>query len=122
MVLPGDTSDKTTLEAFLAKIEAQYGKAERVWIIGGGIPTEATLATLRGADTPVHYLVGTRKGRLSKLEKPFLALMNRSMPKPSPSPATARSCARCVIPRAATCFAPICAAKIPPSSGRTTSN
>ena len=71
-VLPGNTSDKITLEDFLAKIEEQYGKAERVWIMDRGIPTEDTLAVMRAADTPVRYLVGTPKGRLSKLEKTFL--------------------------------------------------
>ena len=29
---------------------------------------------MRTAETPVHYLVGTPKGHLSKLEKEFLAL------------------------------------------------
>ncbi len=58
-VLPGNTSDKTTLEDFLAKIQAQYGKADRVWVMDRGIPTEATLASMRKADVPVHYLVGT---------------------------------------------------------------
>ena len=71
-VLPGNTSDKTTLEDFLAKIEEQYGKAERVWIMDRGIPTEASLAHMRAADTPVRYLVGTPKGRLNKLERSFL--------------------------------------------------
>ncbi len=71
-VLPGNTSDKTTLEDFLAKIEAQYGKAERVWVMDRGIPTEDSLAVMRAAEVPVHYLVGTPKGRLSKLEKAFL--------------------------------------------------
>jgi len=71
-VLPGNTSDNTTLEDFLAKIEAQYGKAERVWVMDRGIPTEASLASMRAAEVPVHYLVGTPKGRLSKLEKTFL--------------------------------------------------
>ncbi len=71
-VLPGNTSDKTTLEDFLAKIQAQYGKADRVWVMDRGIPTEATLASMRKADVPLHYLVGTPKGRLSKLEKAFL--------------------------------------------------
>jgi hypothetical protein len=71
-VLPGNTSDKTTLEDFLAKIEAQYGEADRVWIMDRGIPTEASLAVMRAANAPVHYLVGTPKGRLSKLEKAFL--------------------------------------------------
>jgi hypothetical protein len=37
-----------------------------------GIPTEATLALMRGCDPPVQYLVGTPKGRLSKLERSFL--------------------------------------------------
>ncbi|HYY31586.1 MAG TPA: hypothetical protein VE860_26825, partial [Chthoniobacterales bacterium] len=35
-VLPGNTSDKTTLRAFLRKIEEQYGKAERVWLMDRG--------------------------------------------------------------------------------------
>jgi hypothetical protein len=37
-----------------------------------GIPTEETLAQMRAADPPVHYLVGTPKGRLSRLEKALL--------------------------------------------------
>ena len=72
-VLPGNTSDKTTLGEFLGKIEAQYGKANRVWVMDRGIPTEEVLAQMRSANTPVHYLVGTPRGRLSKLEKRFLA-------------------------------------------------
>jgi Transposase DDE domain len=39
-----------------------------------GIPTEETLSQMRAAQTPIHYLVGTPKGRLSKLEKAFLKL------------------------------------------------
>lgn len=73
-VLAGNTSDKTTLEAFLHKIETQYGKANRVWVMDRGIPTEESLRKMREADTPVHYLVGTPKGRLTKLEKRFLDL------------------------------------------------
>lgn len=71
-VLPGNTLDKQTLKDFLAKIERQYGKADRVWVMDRGIPTEETLALMRDADPPVHYLVGTPKGRLTKLEKSFL--------------------------------------------------
>jgi len=37
-----------------------------------GIPTDAVLAEMRQADPPVSYLVGTPKGRLSKLEKALL--------------------------------------------------
>jgi hypothetical protein len=71
-VLPGNTLDKQTLADFLGKIEALYGKAERVWVMDRGIPTEATLAVMRESTPPVHYLVGTPKGRLTKLEKAFL--------------------------------------------------
>ena len=68
-VLSGNTSDKTTLRDFLAKIEAQYGKARRIWLMDRGIPTEEVLAEMRQADPPVQYLVGTPKGRLNRLEK-----------------------------------------------------
>lgn len=71
-VMPGNTSDKTTLADFLKRIEDQYGKSERVWVMDRGIPTEATLAQMRQSDTPVYYLVGTPRGRLSALEKAFL--------------------------------------------------
>jgi Transposase DDE domain len=71
-VLPGNTADATTLHSFLQKIGAQYGKAERIWVMDRGIPTEAVLAQMRQADPPVHYLVGTPKGRLTKLEQALL--------------------------------------------------
>lgn len=67
-VLAGNTSDKTTLRDFLQKIEAQYGKAQRIWIMDRGIPSEEVLAEMRASDPPIYYLVGTPKGRLSKLE------------------------------------------------------
>jgi hypothetical protein len=31
--MAGNTSDKTTLRDFLARIEAQYGKARRTWVM-----------------------------------------------------------------------------------------
>ena len=71
-VLPGNTSDKTTLRDMLCKIEAQYGKANRTWVMDRGIPTEEVLAQMRAAEPPVSYLVGTPKGRLTKLEKALL--------------------------------------------------
>ena len=73
-VMPGNTSDKTTLKDFLEQIEAQYGRSDRVWIMDRGIPTEETLEQMRTAQPPVHYLVGTPKGRLSKFERKFLNL------------------------------------------------
>jgi len=73
-VMEGNTSDKTTLRQFLNKIESQYGKARRVWIMDRGIPTEDILTEMRQCKTPVYYLVGTPKGRLNKLEKKLLPL------------------------------------------------
>jgi len=72
-VLPGNTADKTTLRGFLDRIERQYGKARRVWLMDRGVPTEEVLAEMRAADPPVHYLVGTPKGRLTRLEKHLIA-------------------------------------------------
>ncbi len=68
-VLPGNTADSKTLRMFLSKIEKQYGKARRVWVMDRGVPTEAVLAEMRASDPPVQYLVGTPKGRLNRLEK-----------------------------------------------------
>ncbi len=68
-VLPGNTADSKTLRMFLGKIEQQYGKARRVWVMDRGVPTEAVLAEMRNSDPPVQYLVGTPKGRLNRLEK-----------------------------------------------------
>jgi len=71
-VMPGNTADKTTLRGFLQRIEELYGKAERVWVMDRGIPTEEVLAEMRASDPPVHYLVGTPKGRLGQYEKSLL--------------------------------------------------
>ncbi len=72
-VMPGNTSDKSTLGDFLKSIEEQYGRANRTWVMDRGIPTEETLQTMRDNALPIRYLVGTPKGRLTKLEKEFLA-------------------------------------------------
>ena len=72
-VLPGNTADNTTLRGFLDRIERQYGKARRIWLMDRGVPTEAVLAEMRAAAPPVQYLVGTPKGRLSRLEQQLLA-------------------------------------------------
>ncbi len=73
-VMAGNTSDKTTLRGFLAQIEKLYGKAQRIWVMDRGIPTEEVLAEMRASDPPIHYLVGTPKGRLTRYEKQLLEL------------------------------------------------
>ena len=68
-VMAGNTQDKATLRGFLARIEQQYGKARRIWVMDRGIPTEEVLQEMRACDPPVLYLVGTPKGRLTRYEK-----------------------------------------------------
>ena len=41
-VMNGNTSDRATLRGFLDKIEKTYGKARRMWVMDGGIPSEET--------------------------------------------------------------------------------
>ena len=71
-VMPGNTSDKTTLADFMTLIEEQYGQSDRIWIMDRGIPTEDTLSMMRSSEQPIHYLVGTPKGCLTRLEQAFL--------------------------------------------------
>ena len=73
-VMSGNTKDSNTLEGFLEKIEEQYGRANRTWVMDRGIPTEATIEKMKHSNPPVSYLVGTPKGRLTELEKRFLNL------------------------------------------------
>jgi len=70
-VLAGNTADCTTLSDLLKRIETRHGKANRIWVMDRGIPTEETLAQMR--EMGASYLVGTPKGRLSKLERSFLS-------------------------------------------------
>jgi transposase len=71
-VMEGNTADSATLPGFLDRIEQQYGRAQRVWIMDRGIPTEALLAELRGSQREIRYLVGTPRGLLNKHEQALL--------------------------------------------------
>jgi Transposase DDE domain len=73
-VMEGNTSDRTTLQGFLAKIEAQYGRARRVWLMDRGIPTEEVLQEMRAPEREVFYLVGTPRGKIQQYEKKWLEL------------------------------------------------
>ncbi len=73
-VMPGNTSDKTTLRSFLDKIEGMYGKARRVWLMDRGIPTEALLEEMRTSRQEAFYLVGTSRAKVKQYEKKWLDL------------------------------------------------
>src|SRR5271168_317304 len=61
-VLPGNTADSKTLRMFLGRIEKQYGKARRVWVMDRGVPTEAVLAEMRASDPPRAISGGNAQG------------------------------------------------------------
>jgi len=73
-VMNGNTSDRTTLPAFLKKIENTYGKARRVWVMDRGIPSEAQLKDMRAPERQTFYLVGTPKGKINQHERKWLDL------------------------------------------------
>ena len=73
-VMEGNPSDRTTLRGFLAKIERQYGRARRVWVMERGIPSEEVLAEMRDPQREVFYLVGTPRGKIQQYEKKWLEL------------------------------------------------
>src|SRR5512145_2431738 len=63
-VMNGNTADSTTLRTFLNQIEQTYGKADRMWVMDRGIPTEKVLAEMRDPARQIFYLVGTPKARI----------------------------------------------------------
>jgi len=69
-VMDGNTSDRTTLKPFLEKIENTYGKAQRVWVMDRGIPSEALLAEMR--QRQVLYLVGTPRSKVAQHAQKWL--------------------------------------------------
>ena len=71
-VLPGNTSDKTTLRPFLERSSLAIEGAPRL-ADGPRRANRRGARRDRAADPPVHYLVGTPKGRLTRLEKHLVA-------------------------------------------------
>ena len=67
-VLAGNTADNTTLPDFLDRIEEQYGKAERIWVMDRGIPTEEVLARTT-EDLPLPNTPNTAR-RPENLQEP----------------------------------------------------
>lgn len=60
------------------RIEHQYRKAQRIWCMDRGVPTEEVLAEMRRSDPPVQYLWGTPKGRLNRLEQSLMTKPSHS--------------------------------------------
>lgn len=69
-VFAGDRSDVTTVEEIVEYIEAQYGKADRIWVMDRGMVSEETVAFLREGGR--RYILGTPKSSLRRYEQQLL--------------------------------------------------
>ncbi len=69
-VFDGNRNDATTLEEMMAKMEALYGRASRIWVFDRGVASEKNLEALRAHDGA--YLVGTPRIMLRKVESALL--------------------------------------------------
>ena len=69
-VFAGNKSDAQSLDEIMAKMEALYGKASRIWVFDRGVASERNLEALRKNDG--LYLVGTPRTLLRKVEAALL--------------------------------------------------
>jgi transposase len=64
-VFDGNTNDATTVAQIVAKVEAEHGKSERIWIMDRGNVSAANLQVLRHSGS--QYIVGTPKALLRQV-------------------------------------------------------
>ena len=69
-VFAGDRNDVTTVEEIVEYIEAQYGAADRIWVMARGMVSEENVAFLREGGR--RYILGTPKSSLRRFEQPLL--------------------------------------------------
>jgi transposase len=72
-IMNGNTLDKETLPQFMERIERLYGKAQRVWLMDRGIPTDDQLTALRASGSSVKYLVGTPRAQVKNTRRQWEA-------------------------------------------------
>ncbi len=63
-VFAGNRVDVTTVEEIVEKIEGEYGKAGRVWVMDRGMSSESNLKWLREGGR--QYLIGTPRTEMKK--------------------------------------------------------
>jgi transposase len=64
-VFAGNRTDVTTVEEIVDKIERQYGRARRVWVMDRGMAAANTIAWLQNSQR--QYLIGAQKDDLKRL-------------------------------------------------------
>lgn len=70
-VFNGNRHDVTTVEEIVTKIESQYGRAERIWVMDRGMLSEDNLEFLQSENR--RYIVGTPKSQLKCFEQELLS-------------------------------------------------
>lgn len=69
-IFHGNQAEPPTLGQMMAKMEALYGKASRIWVFDRGVASEKNLEALR--QNGGSYLVGTPRTLLRKMERALL--------------------------------------------------
>ncbi len=69
-LFPGNTVDVQTVKEIVDKVEAKFGRANRIWIMDRGMVSAEVLEWLREGKRP--YIVGTPRGDLKKFEAQVL--------------------------------------------------
>ena len=70
-VFNGNRHDSTTVEDIVTKIEAQYGRAERIWVMDRGMMSEDNLEFLQSKKR--RYIIGAPKSQLKHFEEEMLS-------------------------------------------------
>jgi len=66
-IFPGNTTDVDSVEEIVEKMEARYGKAQRVWVMDRGMVSAENIAWLqKGAR---RYVIGTPRSELRRWER-----------------------------------------------------
>lgn len=69
-VFAGNRNDSTTLREVIERMEAKYGRQNRIWAVDRGMVSEEHLEWLRARGS--HYIVGTPKSQLKKFEQSLI--------------------------------------------------
>ncbi len=69
-VFAGNTSDVTTVQQMVERMEGRYGKADRIWVLDRGMISEANIEFLKSGGR--RYIVGTPRSMLKQYERELL--------------------------------------------------
>jgi transposase len=69
-IFDGNRADVTTVEQIVETIEAQYGRADRIWVMDRGMVSEHNVEFLKRGRR--RYILGTARSNLRRFEKELL--------------------------------------------------